>query len=1475
MHQLLEISWWFSFAGTALPWWLFCIAASLVGLPLSLRLFRGLGDKGASLSVGVGLIGVWFIAWLLGLQWFSAGSRPALFRLLLLAGACAAVAGGVLVGRRGYGGGAPGLLLFGLAALLGLLGLVHLPHGGFSVWLSLILLACISLGSWAFNPTGLMWRIRQNLVPFLVAQLLFTIAFLFFVNVRSYLPWATFELSLFQAEKWGNYAHLQSVMQARSLPPADVWFNKEPLNYYYGGHLMTATIAKATGTPLRIAFNLGLATTFALTVVMAFGFCLSVVHLTTRRVRLLGGVVWHSGMAWGVFGALAIAMFGNLDPWRQFFTRGVDGSVSQRIEQARTREAEDWKLRTGISPVRYNSILAAGGAGIAEFDRPASIMAEIQRQQNALEIVPTQLRTMAGDSRALIETNFPNGQPRANAPAMVIDSLFSPERRTALSDQTAFNAIALQEEAYRRLDQGDLEFLPGVLEQAAENHRPSTEMLEELKSAFEHAMDAAVNRGEVTRLQGVLAAEDEAARALFEISGIEAASRVNAANGFAQVGRNLLDLKQRAQGKQNRTPAQDKLLAQVDSAIAAMRVSASAILQERLGPPPPITGAPKPEEVRYTWQNFSFVNFWDPSRAIKGTPDGVKEAGTITEFPYFSAILGDHHPHHMALPWTLAALCACLSLLRKASRLCPTEGNLLLRGWPELMAMAFFIGTVFSVNIWDSVVLAPLYGLVILVAMKGKMVSLSWRWVGFAGFVVLVSFVVGLLMNSMPVTTPLFQNAKFFLLAVLVLCFGLPALRFLFAYRHPAAAPLVAIAAAIVLVAAGPFFSIGRAGNSPTPAYTIAIRDVAIFALIAGVAAWWTLRRPQRWESWWYASGAIYAVVGGLALVYTLPFRLFFASPLQPETKMLYSLLPPVLSHELLNATGRFWTVFWRSSPINPFPQELATHLRDFFVHWGIFLFPIMGLAIVRFFRAGRGRSSGFLFMLGCLTFCVIVFTRNYLRFWTGPLPLGLLTLCAAYAIVYRRAAEGPAWIFLVVAFFWTWFVEALHFDDDYAGNYERYNTPFKIYYPLWPIFAAGMLVAVREILGRLRHTERNPARILTAPEFWVLVVLVGVLVPYTMARLLPEQLAMVWFVVAWVLLAPAILVLVFSATDSSRGRIANHLSSSLDRGIAHWPAAIAAIAILFVGMYYPLSATITRTREFFTWPIAGTGESRVAHTRIYTERSLDALRHLSHYPQYRQDYKAMTWAEKNLPRRLTILEHADEAAYAQSSRIGTGSGAYLVLGWKHHEHQWRGRAKTAPDHLKDAYYADSTGAAEPGKTLLADLNPLFRTIYGEYEPLLTEADQQRIRMLGDGQRLVLLRGWFPRARLMELYRLRRIVEQQDLTMNLVMESMLRHVRQMYGRREERLAAPAADRQRTAALMDRYGISHVVVGDLERNAFGQDVESRFRDWGFTVVYDSSTERLPGETEEDLRRPTIILQRPADFTAAGAAAEVAP
>lgn len=89
--------------------------------------------------------------------------------------------------------------------------------------------------------------------------------------------------------------------------------------------------------------------------------------------------------------------------------------------------------------------------------------------------------------------------------------------------------------------------------------------------------------------------------------------------------------------------------------------------------------------------------WWQASRVIPTIqPDG------ITEFPYFSFLLGDLHPHFVALPLLLLVVGLALALL--------VEG----RPWrepPVILAAGLVLGVPIVANTWDAATAWTLYGL--------------------------------------------------------------------------------------------------------------------------------------------------------------------------------------------------------------------------------------------------------------------------------------------------------------------------------------------------------------------------------------------------------------------------------------------------------------------------------------------------------------------------------------------------------------------------------------------------------------------------------------------------------------------------------------------------------------------------------------------------------------------------------------------
>ncbi|NPA90320.1 MAG: hypothetical protein GXO55_02530 [Chloroflexi bacterium] len=103
--------------------------------------------------------------------------------------------------------------------------------------------------------------------------------------------------------------------------------------------------------------------------------------------------------------------------------------------------------------------------------------------------------------------------------------------------------------------------------------------------------------------------------------------------------------------------------------------------------------------VTGTWHFPPVSNLWwvAPTRIL---PDKNPLPYAITEFPFFSFIIGDLHPHVMVIPWSLLALFVA------------TKGEL--RGWRPLVGMAFLLGLIPLINSWSIIPILMVLGLRVL-----------------------------------------------------------------------------------------------------------------------------------------------------------------------------------------------------------------------------------------------------------------------------------------------------------------------------------------------------------------------------------------------------------------------------------------------------------------------------------------------------------------------------------------------------------------------------------------------------------------------------------------------------------------------------------------------------------------------------------------------------------------------------------------
>ena len=167
---------------------------------------------------------------------------------------------------RGYAfSRALGLLLWGyLFWLLSSLHMVQNDLGG----QVLALLVVLALSGLALRRDGL-GQVRDWLASrlrlILTVEGVFLAAFALMALIRAASP------DIVNTEKPMDMGFINSILRSPIFPPHDPWLSGYAISYYYFGHLLVAMMARITGTPGPVAFNLGLSLVFALAASGSYG----------------------------------------------------------------------------------------------------------------------------------------------------------------------------------------------------------------------------------------------------------------------------------------------------------------------------------------------------------------------------------------------------------------------------------------------------------------------------------------------------------------------------------------------------------------------------------------------------------------------------------------------------------------------------------------------------------------------------------------------------------------------------------------------------------------------------------------------------------------------------------------------------------------------------------------------------------------------------------------------------------------------------------------------------------------------------------------------------------------------------------------------------------------------------------------------------------------------------------------------------
>jgi len=200
---------------------------------------------------------------------------------------------------RGYGVSKPlGLLLAGWGFwLLATFGWLHNTAGGIVVVLALLAAAGLALAVKSSNhPAHLLsWR------TVVATELVFALAFVGWCLVRAHMP----RIETAGGEKWMEIAFLRAILRSDTFPPHDPWLSGFGISYYYFGYVIVAMLARLAAVPPSIAFNLGIATLFALTCTGAFSLVYNLVGQDPRGSR--------KPLGSALLGPVLVAVMGNLE----------------------------------------------------------------------------------------------------------------------------------------------------------------------------------------------------------------------------------------------------------------------------------------------------------------------------------------------------------------------------------------------------------------------------------------------------------------------------------------------------------------------------------------------------------------------------------------------------------------------------------------------------------------------------------------------------------------------------------------------------------------------------------------------------------------------------------------------------------------------------------------------------------------------------------------------------------------------------------------------------------------------------------------------------------------------------------------------------------------------------------------------------------------------------------------------------------
>ncbi|MGB9578269.1 MAG: DUF2298 domain-containing protein, partial [Halothiobacillaceae bacterium] len=129
---------------------------------------------------------------------------------------------------------------------------------------------------------------------------------IFLVGLAGWAYFRAFDPDLVGTEKPMEFAFLNAILRSDTFPPHDPWLSGYAISYYYFGYVIMAMLTKLAGTVPAVAFNVGIALLFALTLTGSFGVVYELVARTREGSE-------RQAIGFSLFGPLFVALVGNLE----------------------------------------------------------------------------------------------------------------------------------------------------------------------------------------------------------------------------------------------------------------------------------------------------------------------------------------------------------------------------------------------------------------------------------------------------------------------------------------------------------------------------------------------------------------------------------------------------------------------------------------------------------------------------------------------------------------------------------------------------------------------------------------------------------------------------------------------------------------------------------------------------------------------------------------------------------------------------------------------------------------------------------------------------------------------------------------------------------------------------------------------------------------------------------------------------------